>query len=270
VEFFEELFSRLPEGFQIRYLRADSGFLSVNFLEALEAKRVPYLIAMKNSASLLTHCGGITTWVPADDGRQEIGEFRYHPSQWEQPRRVVVVRRRQPSSKDGQLTLPQTTLYEYSGIVTNDETLSLQEAVDLYRGRGDCENRIKELKNDYNITGFCLQSFTGTEIAFRLICFLHNLVSAFRRMILRDSTLTLGTIRARVFVVGAQLGTSARKVILRLGLTRKWREAYEVLLKRIDPSSLSTAPQLSNYLNSNAYQAPTPWKKRPMTWFPTT
>jgi hypothetical protein len=262
VAFFHEIFKRLPAGFRIELLRADSGFLSVSFLEALEEKEVPYLIAMRMTSSLLAQCAGITTWVRAADERQEIGELRYHPSQWKAPRRIIVARKIVGTSPTDQLTLVKVPQYEYAAWVTNSETITGQEGVDLYRGRGDCENRIKELKYDYNVTGFCLQSFTGTDVAFRLICFLHNLVSAFRRCILLDPSLTLATIRNSIFVVGAQIGSSGRKQILRLGLIRPWREAYQKLLDRIDDIQLSTAAQLAKYLISDVYQAPTAWKKR--------
>jgi hypothetical protein len=262
VAFFEEIFARLPAGFKIELLRADSGFLSVAFLEALEQKEVPYLIAMSKTSSLLGQIAGITTWVKATDERQEIGELRYHPSHWHSPRRVIAVRRPVAPSATDQLTLVKVTKYEYAALVTNSETMTLQDAVDSYRGRGDCENRIKELKYDYNVTGFCLQSFTGTDVAFRLICFLHNLVSVFRRSILLDQTLTLATIRNSIFVVGAQIGSSGRKQILRLGLIQPWREAYQLLLDRIDAAPISTAAQFAKYLTSDAYRVPTPWKKR--------
>ena len=37
-----------------------------------------------------------------------------------------------------------------------------------YRGRADCENRIKELKYDFGADSFCLQNFWATEACLNL------------------------------------------------------------------------------------------------------
>jgi hypothetical protein len=265
-QFFQELLAHLPEGFRIALLRADSGFHSVEFFEDLEASNVSYLIAMRMSKSLIRLCAGVTSWIRLNS-LQEIGEFSYQPNHWNRARRVIVVRRRVPSTTiPEQMELTHIDRYEYHALVTNDTKMSLATARKLYNGRGDCENRIKELKHDFNVRGFCLQSFPGTEATFRLICFLHNLVAAFREQILRDTHTTLATIRSALFVVGAQLGSSARKQILRLGLSGRWREEYDTLLDRVESASLSTAAQLQKYLNSEAYMPPSPWKLRKPTF----
>jgi hypothetical protein len=59
--------------------------------------------------------------------------------------------------------------------------------------------------------GFCLQSFNGTEAAFRLICFLFNLLADFKRDITRDESPRLMTLRTQVLVAGAILGSDGRK-----------------------------------------------------------
>lgn len=265
-QFFQELRAHLPEGFRITLLRADSGFYVVEFFEELEAAGVPYLIAMRMSKSLIRLCAGVTSWIRLNSF-QDIGEFSYQPNHWNRARRVIVVRRRVPSTTiPEQMELTHLDAYEYHALVTNDTTMSLAAARKLYNGRGDCENRIKELKHDFNARGFCLQSFPGTEATFRLICFLHNLVAAFREQILRDTRTTLTTIRSAIFVVGAQLGSSARKRILRLGLSGRWRDEYDTLLRRVESASLSTAAQLDKYLNSEAYTPPSPWKLRKPTF----
>jgi hypothetical protein len=35
----------------------------------------------------------------------------------------------------------------------------------FYNSRAECENRIKQLKDDFGAGGFCLHSFDGTEAA---------------------------------------------------------------------------------------------------------
>ena len=79
----------------------------------------------------------------------------------------------------------------------------------------------------------------------RLIAALFNLCSAFKHDVLRDTSVTLATVRTKIFVVGAMLGRCGRKVILRLGLVRRWRESFQTLLARASPPSPPTAAQFA-------------------------
>src|SRR5260370_41104229 len=137
-----------------------------------------------------------------------------------------------------------------------DETLDhLKEA----HSRADSENRLKELKEDFGADGFCLQSFNGTEAAFRLICFLFNLIADFKRDITRDQSPRLMTLRSQVLVAGASLGANGHKQVLRLGLRGPWRERFAGLLKRVSELACSTVAQIAPYEEN-----PTPmrWKPR--------
>jgi hypothetical protein len=69
----------------------------------------------------------------------------------------------------------------------------------FYNSRAECENRIKELKEDFGAGGFCLHSFDGTEAAFRLICFLFNLIADFKREVTQNQAPRLMTLRSRLF-----------------------------------------------------------------------
>ena len=54
--------------------------------------------------------------------------------------------------------------WRYGAILT-DSSLPAVEAWRLYRGRADCENRIKELKTDFCLDSFVLHDFWDTEAA---------------------------------------------------------------------------------------------------------
>jgi IS4 transposase len=49
-----------------------------------------------------------------------------------------------------------------------------------YKQRGDAENRIKELKEDFGAEGFNMDNFWATEAAIRMVCVAYNLMSLFR------------------------------------------------------------------------------------------
>lgn len=50
----------------------------------------------------------------------------------------------------------------------------------MCKGRADCKNRIKELKEDLSLDIFCLQSFDATDAAFRTGCVLYTFLMGFQ------------------------------------------------------------------------------------------
>jgi hypothetical protein len=81
--------------------------------------------------------------------------------------------------------------YRFAALVT-DLTLPTQEVWRLYRGRADCENRIKELKYDFAADSFCLHDFWATEAALSMVMVAYNLMSLFRQATLRASMIQSG------------------------------------------------------------------------------
>jgi len=257
-EFMVELLSRLPKSFQIIAVRADSGFYSKGFMAMLEEHKLPYVIAAKMSQPFARWCAALSGWEQVDRDI-EITEADYKSPRWRAPRRVIVVRKViRRTSKD---RLFEVVDYKIQAFVTSKTDPPL-EVWRFYFGRGDCENRIKELKNDFNAAGFCLQSFHGTEAAFRLICFTFNLVAIFKATVLKDRTLTLDTIRSKIFVVGGIAGSSGRRRILRLGLIGRWRREFSLLLQRVTAATRSTAAQLGELLETDHLHSPSPWRLR--------
>lgn len=257
-EFMTELISRLPKTFRIEALRADSGFYSRKFMTLLESMNVPYVIAAKMSLGFASWSRSRQEWTRID-GTTEVAEGMYKSPKTDLSRRIIVVRTTVRKIVKG--VLFPITDYEYRAYATS-MTDSAEQIVRFYKGRGDCENRIKELKYDFNADGFCLKNFAGTETTFRLICFLFNLVAIFKVTVLKDSRTTLGTVRTKVFVIGAAIGSSGRQTILRLGLQGHWRERFDRLLQAATKSIFSTAAYLTDLLTTPALEPPSPWRYR--------
>lgn len=258
IEFIEELLSRLPEGFRVEALRADSGFYSRAFMDLLEERNIPYAIAAKMSQGFSTWCKSRTEWHRVD-ATTEVAEGHYKSPKTDKVRRFIVIR--YTLKRESKTTLFEVVDYDYRAIATSmtDDPVMVYR---FYQKRGDCENRIKELKHDFNADKYCLQSFAGTEAAFRLICFLFNLVALFKTAVLKDRKLTLATIRTKIFVIGAALGRSARRTILRLGLQQPWCERFDSLLKAVDAYVISTAAQLIANTANLVFEPPSDWSYR--------
>jgi hypothetical protein len=262
-EFMIELLAQLPADFRISAVRADSGFFSNSFLALLEERALPYTIRMKMTQPTAKWCSSLKEWRTVSTD-VEITEGQYWSQQAGKHRRAIVIR--EAVRRESKGVLFEIVDYEYSAIVTTLDAEAL-EVWRFYNGRGDCENRIKELKHDFNAAGFCLQSFAGTEAAFRLTCFTFNLVALFKTLALQDRRTTLATIRNRIFVVGAAVGSAARKTILRLALQGRWRAEFERLLRRVAQIS-STSAELAKTAYQAHFDAPSPWRRRLVVPYP--
>jgi hypothetical protein len=259
-EFFREIVGSLPKGFAIRAVRADSGFCSTEFFETLETHATPYAISLRLTRPLKRWAAGLTVWtaIAGSDG-VEVAEGMFHPAYWKSSRRVIVKRKRIRTSDKGLLF--EVIDWDYYAVAT---TLSIPtaEVWRFYNGRGDCENRIKELKYDFNADGFCLRSFDGTDAVFRLNCLLFNLIAEFKRTVLQDTSITLAIIRTKVFVIGALLGANGRTKLLRLGLTARWQNDFKILLARLAQLAASTVVHFHNLLDPLILDRPSPWRAK--------
>jgi hypothetical protein len=134
--------------------------------------------------------------------------------------------------------------YTYRVVVTN-LTYSAEIITRMYTGRAESENRIKELKEDLGLDGFCLKSFDATDAAFRTGCVLYNFLAGFRETVLPRSWFErrLRALREFVFLVGADLICQGRKVKVRLALPKLDRPEFLRRLRTVS-EGLPIAAQL--------------------------
>lgn len=125
-----------------------------------------YLIALWLNQPLQRALVDETGWWVLDDGIELI-TFDYQTPCWDKSRRVVGTRQKtdeRANAKGKQFSLltedPIFFCYRYSALVT-DMDLPATALWRLYRGRADCENRIKELKYDFGGESFNLKKFFG-------------------------------------------------------------------------------------------------------------
>ncbi len=190
-------------------LRADSGLYDDAILTFLQGRHIDYIISAKLMHGLQRAIAGQVTWWSVERGL-EIAELNYQAQGWSAPRRIIVVRqyavqRKKAIGKTMSLFAddPDQQGRRYGAMVT---TLNLPalEIWRSYRGRADCENRIKELKADFGLSSFNVNDFYATEAALGFAMLAYNLMSLFRQAVLRGSVQhTLATLHHKVFAVGA-------------------------------------------------------------------
>lgn len=225
-------------------LRADSGFFDDAVMRFLHDKTIPYIISARLTRPLQQALVSQCQFWAIQPGL-EIGELSYQATGWERARRVVVVRqsvkvRAQAPGKTLNLFAddPDIQGWRYGAMVTSLELPALQ-VWRLYRGRADCENRIKELKADFGLDSFNMAQFWATEAALGMTMLAYNLMSLFGQAVMRSKVHhTLATLHHKVFAVGAFWDGGGETKVLRLALPRRRRRWFEGLWAQagIDPS----------------------------------
>lgn len=240
--FFDEILEILPKE-KIGLLRADSGFYGKKTLRRLEEEGIKYIVAAHMKAGLRAQIMAQTSWMPMWK-KGEIGmdycSFEWQATGWQEARRFIVIRRDiyKHSSSGGKLLFPEVEAFEsykYVAFVTNLD-LSAETIWQLYNQRADCENRIRELKYDYGIEGFCLDDMWATEHAFRWVMVIHNLMALFKLKVLlnRKHLPMLSTLNFQCIAIGSYLSKSARKKVLKLSAKQKRRQFIERLFSNLN------------------------------------
>ena len=225
---------------RIGLLRADSGFSDNAFLCKLEAHKTAHIIALRLNQPLQRALVDAQGWWAIDDGI-DLVSMQYQAPSWPHPRTVVGIRQhvnQRANAKGKTLSLfaddPAIGQYRFGALVTNTP-LPAQEVWRTYRGRADCENRIKELKYDFAADSFCLKEFWATEASLTMVMLAYNFMSLFRQVALRHSIIsggkdvqhTLNTLRLKLFAKAGYIGTEGRKEVLRLAVAMRQRQWFE-------------------------------------------
>ncbi len=166
---------------KVGLLRADSGFYDKAVVALLRTKNISHIISARQTQGLQQAIVDQCKWQQVEVGLK-VSEPLYRPQGWQTPQRLVVVRqhvkRRGVAVAGKTMSLfaddPDLQGWRYGAMLT-DLSLPALEVWRLYRGRADCENRIKELKADFGLDSFVLRDFWATEAALGVTMLSYNL-----------------------------------------------------------------------------------------------
>jgi hypothetical protein len=180
-------------------IRGDCNYDSEGVMAECEARNIPYLFKIRQTAKVKTLIDALEQkggWVDCGQGFEGIeGELRL--SGWSRQRRVIVARRRiQAEGGEAQkAALPLLTQcgelpmelvsYDYIVLVTT-MPYEAPALVALYRERGDAENPFDELKNQWGWAGFTTQDLDRCQVTARLIAQIYNWWSLYARLVDRE------------------------------------------------------------------------------------
>lgn len=242
LSFLEDTLSHLPNK-QVGLIRMDSGFYSKEIFDYLEQRSLSYIIACRFTSRFKYALVRQKVWVEIADGI-EVAETTYQADDWQNPRRIVMVRQhidKRPNAAGKQIKQLELFTdderlgeYRFSCFITN-LTLPARAVYDLYRGRADSENRIKELKQDFMMDKFSTQNFWACEACGAFIIMAYNFMSLFRHTIINSKQKPfLRTIRFQYLAIPAYFNQAKDRKILHLARTLRLREAFVRLWNSID------------------------------------
>jgi hypothetical protein len=201
-------------------VRADGGFSSPELYETCEDLKLKYLVCVPKNEVLEREAAGHMALARAkrdetDEAARFYGEFKYAAGSWKRILRRVVVKAealparakaRDPKVKDNARF-----------VVTNQEGTP-EEIYTLYCRRGDCENRIKEMKLDLASGRTSCHRFTANALRLMLTAIAFTLLGLVRDHLASTplARCTVGQIRLKLLKVATVVQESTRRILIRL------------------------------------------------------
>ena len=208
-------------------VRGDAGFAVPELYNYCEAEGLEYLIGLITNDRLLASAEELAERVRAEYARSKLKqrlftETEYQADSWPHPRRVIIKAEHNDKGINRRF------------LVTN--MVGTPEALyDFYAMRGDCENRIKELKNDLKADRLSCHRFVANQFRLLLHAAAYVLLHALRKY-LQGTVLAnaqISTIRCKLLKIGAQVVQSCRRLWVHLAGGYPLKELFLQLSQRL-------------------------------------
>ena len=249
-------------------LRADSGFTRDDLMTWCEQNDVDYLFGLAKNNRLIAEIAAELAEA-AEENRQtgkparRFKDFRYRTRKsWSRQRRVVgkaewmnpsiaesesatKSRRNKKSIRVGDIDL--ATLQGRANprfVVTSlrgDQYQARALYEKLYCARGEMENRIKECQLDLFADRTSARTMRANQLRLWLSSMAYVLISALRRIALattRFADATCGTIRLKLFKIGAQVRISVRRVKFSMASAFPYTDVFRTAWAALDSAAI--------------------------------
>lgn len=212
-------------------LRGDSGFCRNELMSWCEEQGVDYVFGLARNARLYKIIGAqmweaTQQWQRTGKAARVFTEFQYTTKKkparggWDRPRRVVAKAERLEGKENPRFVVTSLSVEEWTAAALYEE---------LYCGRGDMENRIKEQFSLF-ADRVSAETLRANQMRLYLSSMAYVLVSGLRRLGLKATELAqaqVATIRTRLFKIGAQIRVTTRKVWVSLASSYPWQNLYQ-------------------------------------------
>jgi len=246
LEFIKSCALQLPIGTTFDRFRADSASYQAEIFNYCDKEKILFTVSGQKDKSVMYEIENIKEddWEKLND-KEHIAEFMHTMTKTDNAFRMIVVKKditpvlptiEEYISKEAKEKLKDEMYYT---IATNDTKLSSKEILRLHRQRGETsENKIKELKNGFNMSYLPTSNFDANSFYFAIGTLAHNLFLLFKQIL--DKSLqhhTVKTIRYKLYHIAGKVVSHAREITLKVneqfvGLLQKIRiKAYEMSLE---------------------------------------
>lgn len=208
-------------------VRADAGFAIPGLYEFCETEELNYIFGFITNDRVLAYGQDLIDSAREEyhrtQARQRLfGEFDYQAGSWNRPRRIIIKAEHNELGSNNRF------------VVTNmaDDP---EELYDFYALRGDCENRIKELKNDLKADRLSCHRFVANQFRLLIHTAAYVLLTALKKYL--QGTLLekaqVGTIRCKLIKIGARIVQSCRRLRVHLAGSYPLKNLFFRLYYRI-------------------------------------
>jgi len=212
---------------QIR-VRLDGGFSTPAILDYLDQEHVEYLVGFAGNSALESQIEPLMRAVrvlSSVSGKTETlyADIRYQTKTWDKPRRLVV--------KAEVVRFPERDARDNDRYVVTNLTLKPERVYKIYRGRGDMENRIKELHHGLEIDRTSCTDFKANQFRVFLTAAAYVLMQEIRRQAAGTElqTAQVSTLRERLLKLAASVERSVRRIVIHLPLSCPWVPTWRTI-----------------------------------------
>lgn len=209
-------------------IRLDGGFATPAVCAFLEAEGVEYLVAMASNPKLAKRVrrllGKARVHSKASGETATLfGETRYAAKSWHRKRRVIM--------KAEVVRLAGRDPRDNPRFVVTNLPHSPRRVYEIYRERGDMENRLKELHYGLGFDRTSCTAFWANAFRVLLTAAAYVLLQGLRARLAATpaADLQVSTLRERLFKLGARVQVSARRIVLHLPSTFPWLALWQAV-----------------------------------------
>lgn len=221
-------------------VRLDAGFQGPKLFDLLRDFEVRFLVGLASNAILERGSADLMQSAREQSARSGqsvrlFGEQNWSARSWSGPACRVVYK------AEVLLAEEKAARGNPRYVATNLEEPTAAEVYAIYCGRGDSENRIKELKDDLAIDRTSCTSFAANQLRVLLTAAAYVLYQELRCRITTtdEPRAQVGTLRLQLIKIGGRIVRSVRRLVVHLSANHPWRDRWQWAARRCGAAQLA-------------------------------
>ena len=211
-------------------VRMDGGFASSTMFDFLDDAQVEYLVAVARYKRLALAAAeamdaALRQSSLTNETATHYGETMYAAATWSKERRVIY--------KAECVRLAGHPMRENRRFVVTNLACDAEAVYDIYRQRGDSENRIKELKLDLDLGRTSCSRFWANQLRVLLSAAAYVLMQELRLGLqaTKHATVQVETLRLMLLKIGGRVERSVRRIVIHLAANHPWDRQWRLIAR---------------------------------------